>query len=341
MKEKVQPLYKLEKQDKIIFLLFFLVFSFLLVITTDISGDTWIEDIYTCIVFVGNPIVLVYFIVFRWLKPISQIKHYFFLFLNSTVLAFILLGLQSLFFYTLIEVSPDEEFINWEDIVGSLLILFLLSSVLLGIIMLKKGSETQIKMLENENLYQSNELKILKNQIDPHFLFNNLNSLDALIDTNVEKAKPYIQRLAQLYQYILATQDEDTVNLKSELNFAEDYIYLIKERFGNNYQFEIIDERKKQQEKLVPPGAIQTVFENIVKHNNASRNNPILAEVIIQDDQLVISNNLRSKKEPITSFGIGLNNLHARYQILCHRTIEIKTDDRFTITLPLIQKLNG
>ena len=337
------PLYKLEKGDKIIFVLFFLIFSALLLLTEDEPEEPFVEDLYLVAILTGNAVVLVYFTVFKWLKQFDENRYYFFIVVKIILLALFLLGLQNAFFYSFIgsEMNPQED-VTWLDIVGVLIVMLLLSGVLLGVIMLKKGVGTQIQILKTENLHKSYELKALKSQIDPHFLFNNLNTLDALIDTDVKKAKPYIQRLAKLYQYLLATQEEDTVNLKEEMNFAEDYIYLIKERFGDNYQFKIIDERKnKREEKLIPPGAIQTVFENVVKHNNASKHHPVIAEIIIQDEQLVISNNIRSKKDPIVSFGIGLNNLQSRYQILCNRPLGVQLDKRFTIILPLIQKLNG
>lgn len=332
-------LYKLQKGDKIIFVLFFLISSFLLMLLEKDSKDNWIEILYVIIVFIGNAVILIYSIVFKWLRRFSTGTHYLFLIAKIILLTTFLLIVQGLFYHFFIEVTPDKETATLGEFVTVFITILLLSSVLLGVIMLKKGNETRIQMLQNESLQKSNELRILKSQIDPHFLFNNLNTLDALIDTDIKKAKPYIQRLAKLYQYLIRTQSEDTVNLKEEMNFAKDYIYLIKERFGENYQFEIIDERKKNEEMLIPPCAIQTVFENIVKHNNASRGNPIITKIIVEDELLVISNNIRSKKEPIVSFGIGLSNLQSRYQILCNRPLKVEVNERYTIKLPLIQKL--
>ncbi|WMX13116.1 histidine kinase [Aureispira sp. CCB-E] len=340
MAEENLRLYKLQKGDKLIFILFFWIFSLLLILSSEDMGEKWIYGLYTVMVFVGNAVLVVYFIVFRWLKQLNTRKHYLLLILKTILFTVFLLAFQGLVYYYFIEVTPDEEGVTLGDFINVSIIILLLSSILLGIIMLKKGVGSQIQMLKIENLQKTYELKNLKKQIDPHFLFNNLNTLDAFIETDVGKAKPYIQRLAKLYQYLIRTQDEDTVNLEEEMNFANDYIYLIKERFGENYQFNIINKRTKKEERLIPPCAIQTVFENIVKHNNASRGKPIITKIIVEDEQMVISNNIRSKEEPVVSFGVGLSNLQSRYQILCNLPLIVEVDENYTITLPLILKIN-
>jgi len=340
MEEKNLRLYKLQKGDKLIFILFFLIFSLLLILSNEDLEENWIDGLYTVIMLVGNAVLIVYFLVFRWLKQFNSRKYYSLLVLKTISFTVFLLALQGVIYYYYIEVTPDEEGVTLWDFINVSIIILLLSSILLGIIMLKKGVGSQVQMLKTENLQKNYELRALKKQIDPHFLFNNLNTLDAFIETDVDKAKPYIQRLAKLYQYLIRTQDEDTVNLKEEMSFAKDYIYLIKERFGENYQFNVINRRTKNEERLIPPCAIQTVFENIVKHNNASRGNPIITKIIVEDDQIIISNNVRSKRESVISFGVGLSNLQSRYQILCNRPLEVEIDEHYTIKLPLILKLN-
>ncbi|MEL6719328.1 MAG: histidine kinase [Bacteroidota bacterium] len=341
MEEKNLPLYKLQQVDKLIFFLFSLFFSLLLILSSNDLEDDWREALYTVIIFVGNAVLLVYFIIFKWLKQFNTRKHYLFIILKTILFTVILLAVQGFIYYRLVEVTPDEEGVDVGDFINVFIIVLLLSSILLGVIMLKKGVESQVQMLRTENLQKTYELIALKKQIDPHFLFNNLNTLDAFIETDVGKAKPYIQKLAKLYQYLIRTQEEDTVSLKEEMNFAKDYIYLIKERFGENYQFNITDKRTKKEERLIPPCAVQTVFENIVKHNNASRGKPIITKIMIEDEQMVISNNIRSKEELVISFGVGLSNLQARYQLLCNRPLTVEVDEDYTITLPLITNLNN
>ncbi|PKV51929.1 histidine kinase [Aquimarina sp. MAR_2010_214] len=338
MKEKKPALYQLKRTDKIIFIIFFIIFSLLPILTDDDRNKE--PEIYPIwIVLSIDAIVLVYLIAFKWLKEFKN-KYYLILLLKIFAITLLLLVPQIFIYNLLFEakliVSQHEFFV---DVLSLLLYILIISSILFGLIMFNKNIEVQIKLLKNESTRKSNELRVLKSQIDPHFLFNNLNTLDALIDTDVKKAKPYIERLAKLYQYLLATIDEDTVSLNEEIDFAKDYIYLIKERFGNDYQFQIINQCKKDEDKLIPPCAIQTAFENIIKHNNASKQNPITIKIIIEDEHVAISNNISLKTNPVKSFGIGLNNLQSRYKILCNRTIEVAIDDHYTITLPLIQKL--
>ncbi|HAA22995.1 MAG TPA: hypothetical protein DCR93_31875 [Cytophagales bacterium] len=339
MDEEKSSLYSLHKSDKVIFILFFVFFSILFLLFSDEAEDNWVEGLYTVFILVGNAVALVYFIVFRWLQRLPTRKYYLLLILKILSFTVILLAIQGFIFYQFIEVTPDEAGVTLGDFINVMFIVLLLGSVLMGVVMFKKGNESQFQMLKAENLQKTYELRLLKSQIDPHFLFNNLNTLDALIDTEVKSAKLYIQRLAKLYHYLVRTQDEDTVNLEEEMNFAKDYIYLIQERFGDNYQFSIVNNRKTNEERLIPPCAAQTVFENIVKHNNASRGNPIITKIVVEDEQIVISNNIRSKKEPVLSFGVGLSNLQSRYQILCNRPLTVKVDSSYTITLPLILKL--
>lgn len=340
MKEASSPLYKLQKGDKLIFALYFIVVSTLLLITDEDPKENWIEDLFMVLLLVGNSIVIVYFSIFRWLKRDNKRSQYLSLALKVLLLVLLLIGIEWVFFDHFIE-GVTETSTSWMDLVGVLFVILLLSGVLLGIIMVKKGVDAQIQVLKTENLRKSSELKALKNQLDPHFLFNNFNTLDALIDTDTKKAKIYIQRFAKLYQYLLSVQEEDTVSLEEEMSFANDYMYMIKERFGDNYQFKVIDERKTQETKLIPPAAVQTVLENIVKHNTATKACPIIAELVLQDEQLVITNTIRSKETPATSFGIGLSNLQSRYELLSNRQLEVEISDVYLIRLPLIRELNN
>lgn len=338
MEKKNSTFYQLNRTDKIIFASFFLIFPALTLLDSNDEGEDALSEYLLWVVLTADAIVIIYFSVFKWLKKFKGKGHYLILFLKATILSSLLIFTELMIhlFIFGVDQSQDEDS-GLSVFITMLFILLILSTILLGIIMLKKGVDAQVQVFKFENLQKSNELQLLKSQIDPHFLFNNLNTLDALVDTDMEKVKPFIQRLAKLYHYLLATMDEDTICLEREMNFANDYIYLIQERFSDNYQFKIINNRKDKVAKFIPPGAIQTVFENIIKHNNASKQHPIKTEIIINDHQIVISNNIRSKEEPIESFGIGLSNLQSRYEILSNLRISIQIDDFYTITLPLIQ----
>ncbi len=205
-----------------------------------------------------------------------------------------------------------------------------------AILLTKKFYEGKTEMLELEKQQKESELKILRSQIDPHFLFNNLNTLDSLIDSDSEKAKEYINRLSLIYRYLIQTKDSEVMELSEEIQLAENYIFLIQTRFGNDYEFNI--ERETEiVDKFIPTGAIQTLLENVVKHNKP-KETPIKTTILIEDDWLKVENsksNLKVKKE---SFGTGLANLKTRYKLLSDKEISvINTDTEFKVVIPIIK----
>lgn len=205
-----------------------------------------------------------------------------------------------------------------------------------GLLLTKKFYESQIQLITTEKQRQENELKLLRSQIDPHFLFNNLNTLDSLIDSNTEKAKEYINRLSLIYRYLIKTKDAEVMELSEEIQLAENYMFLIKTRFGNDYDFNI-EIRTKIEDKFIPTGALQTLIENVVKHNKAQNKKAIKATILIEENTLKLINtksNIQSKNE---SFGTGLSNLKARYELLSDKEIVIiNTDKSFNISIPII-----
>ncbi len=201
----------------------------------------------------------------------------------------------------------------------------------------KKFYEGQNQYLKIEKQQKENELKLLRSQIDPHFLFNNLNTLDSLIDSNTEKAKEYINRLSLIYRYLIQTKDAEVMELSKEIELAENYMFLIKTRFENDYDFQI-DIKTNIEDKFVPTGAIQTLLENVVKHNKPQNGNAIKTDIIVEDNVLKVINtksNINPKNE---SFGTGLDNLKTRYQLLSDKeVIIINTDKEYNISIPIIK----
>ena len=205
----------------------------------------------------------------------------------------------------------------------------------LGILLMKKFYEGQTLLMKSEKQQKENELKLLRSQIDPHFLFNNLNTLDSLIDSDAEKAKEYINRLSLIYRYLIQTKDAEVMELSKEIQFAENYIFLIETRFGNDYKFNI----KKEAEitdKFIPTGALQALLENVVKHNKANEK-PVQTTITIKDDWLTVSNT-KSTNTKNESLGTGLQNLRSRYELLSDKKVDIKnTNNNFDVTIPIIK----
>lgn len=206
----------------------------------------------------------------------------------------------------------------------------------LGLLMGKKYYENFIKVNQIEKEQRETELKLLRSQFDPHFLFNSLNTTDALIDTSPQKAKAYIARLAALYRHLIQTKDQEVVSLKEEIKLAENYFFLIKTRFGHSYEFKI-PETNLPKDKYLPTGALQTVIENVVKHNKPTNDQIITTQIMITQDNILVKNNISNTIETNHSSGSGLQNIKKRYLLLSDREITIEEDTMyFTVSLPLL-----
>jgi len=195
----------------------------------------------------------------------------------------------------------------------------------------------RVSDIENEHLKHQNlqkELTALKNQIDPHFLFNSLNSLTSLIRDN-EAATQFVKKLSYMYRYILQSGDNDLVSIREELKFLESYTYLMKTRYRDRFTIEVnIDESLKG--KKIPPLALQLLVENAVKHNEISESNPLMVRVYSKDNSIFIENPLRPRTTMAVGTGTGLLNLRKRYLLLQQQDVLVRTEnDIFQVELPL------
>jgi sensor histidine kinase YesM len=192
--------------------------------------------------------------------------------------------------------------------------------------------------LRNENL--QSQFNALKSQVNPHFLFNNLNTLSGLITENPAAATEFVQKLAHVYRYVLQSMDKRIVELETELNFLDAYIYILKMRFqeGLLVEMTIPDEAVHY---AIAPLTLQILLENAVKHNIVSAEHPLRVTIsYTTGPSLVITNNIQKKLvQESTSTHIGLQNIYRRYRFLEHRQVSIEeTTERFTVRIPLIGK---
>ena len=178
----------------------------------------------------------------------------------------------------------------------------------------------------------------LKNQVDPHFLFNNFNTLSSLIDIDVEAAKKFLDEFSEVYRYVLNSHEKEFVSLKTELEFVRAYLFLMEKRHGDALRVNI-DVSDNDCEKVLPPMALQMLLENAIKHNVVSKSQPLVVEIFIENENLLVKNNLQRKKQVYHSTGIGLKNINSRYNYYSSREIEVReTLDSFIITLPLLDQ---
>ena len=164
--------------------------------------------------------------------------------------------------------------------------------------------------IDNERLKTeqvASQYNSLKNQVNPHFLFNTLNVLSTLVYDNQEKAVEFIRKLSQVYRYVLDSKDEEVVPIQEEMEFVKNFAFLQKIRFGENLHVEIGEMKSN---RFVPPLAVQVLVENAIKHNVVSEKHPLTVKVDFEGDLCIVWNNLKEKKVN-DSTGIGLNNLIA------------------------------
>lgn len=194
------------------------------------------------------------------------------------------------------------------------------------------------KYLELENEKAQAELQLLKAQINPHFLFNNLNVLSSLIKKDTDAADEFITRFSKLYRYLLKSKNKDFVSLSEELEFLNDYVFLLKKRFGDAYQIKQNLAVGEELQYSILPASLQGLIENAVKHNEGFHAAPLKIEMNIEGDFLVVKNEIRPKFDPVESIGSGLKNLNLRYQMLTNTSIEIlKENGIFEVKIPLIK----
>jgi len=176
----------------------------------------------------------------------------------------------------------------------------------------------------------------LKSQLDPHFLFNSLNVLTALIEENPTQAERFTTKLSKVYRYVLEQKDKDLILLLEELEFAAIYMELLKMRFEENLEFDLPKEFSNPEFKIVPL-SLQLLLENAVKHNATSTENPLKITITIQNGELVIANNVHEKKSVTKGAGVGLQNIIERYALLTEKQVKINQSiNRFEVILPLL-----
>lgn len=196
-------------------------------------------------------------------------------------------------------------------------------------------ANTQLLKLQKENL--QSQFDVLKQQVNPHFLFNSLNVLTSLIRLEPELAEKFTEHLAKVYRYVLENKDNELVNLSTEISFLDAYIFLIKIRFMDKVVVNIRIPDDKKNFRIIPL-AMQLLIENAIKHNSMSKKSPLVIDIFIDDNnQLNVVNNLQEREAHMTSTGVGLKNIQNRY-LLLNNTIPVfeKSETHFTARIPLV-----
>lgn len=199
----------------------------------------------------------------------------------------------------------------------------------------KKGQEDKEKLDKLEKIQMESQLVQLKAQLDPHFLFNNLNVLDQLIEEDGRLASEFLHDFSEIYRYVLQSADKKLVRLTEELDFAQGYFRLMQQKYGAAYSLKISGNCNES--AYLPPLSLQLLIENVLEHNLGTLSEPVAIELILADKSLIMKNNLKPKKSPKTDGGRALKNLKAQFQLFGSDEPRIEANrEKFEIQLPLI-----
>ena len=180
------------------------------------------------------------------------------------------------------------------------------------------------------------ELAGLRNQVNPHFLFNSMNTLMNIVVEDQQLAVNFLKKLSKVYRYVLENREAQTIPLSQELDFIHSYVFLQKERFKGSLEVDI-DIGDNYLEQHIIPLSLQILFENAIKHNIISRKKPLLIEVVVNNGKLMIRNNLQQKEQVMDSTKVGLENIRTRYRFFTEETVDVKEDNEyFAVAIPLL-----
>ncbi len=255
-------------------------------------------------------------------------------------------GLASISFSLLVIAVPAiliPETFGGSDFLGKSILLGLMISICVNAIYIGwhfleewKLSLTLAEQLKRQNI--ESRFEMLKNQVNPHFLFNSLNTLVTLIEEDRDTAICFTEQLARIYRYVLQNKDKELVPLATELNCVQAYLYLLQTRFGDNLRVSV-DVSELLREASVAPLALQMLIENAVKHNVVSRDAPLTIEVFVDGDRhIVVRNTVNKKKVTEDSTRVGLQNIRDRYSFLSSSQVVVENDTKsFAVKLPLLE----
>ncbi len=242
------------------------------------------------------------------------------------------------FFDTYVCRIPDDK--REGLMVGCLLIGLLVTVIILSIEISTqffrqwKQSLVDVEKYKTESVQA--QLQNLKNQVNPHFLFNNLSVLSSLVYTDPDKSVDFINQLSKVYRYLLDNKSSELVTLATELEFIKSYTYLLQIRFDKNIQFDFTIEDDCLR-LLIPPMSLQMLIENTIKHNEVSSELPLAVSIVAKNNELIVANNIQLRTNPEPGSKTGLQNIKDRYKFYSEKEVEIIMDkENFIVKLPLL-----
>jgi hypothetical protein len=298
------------------------------------------NQLYSVVLYMANAMFIIYLLK-RYKGELFKTHN-----LSKGILGGIAITVASLFFLRfftemIIEGESLAEFIAGESVQYyyiSFIISAVVTSIFYAVHYYRFTQERKVKEQKIIAGTASAKFDALKNQLDPHFLFNSLNVLTSLIEENPEAATKFTTSLSKVYRYVLEQKNKDLVTVAEELKFAELYMSLIKMRFEDSIVFTISDSITNPEAKVVPL-ALQLLLENAVKHNQVTPSKKLHISIYEENGNLVIKNNVQPKQVVKESSGVGLRNIRQRYYLLTNRPVSIQQNDKeFSIAIPMLTK---
>ncbi len=297
----------------------------------------WINFIYSAVFAAANFLYFIY--INKWIGWKRNPKKTLFISLAGVAplnfLVFYCLNFLFSFFLFDQKLEDSLQITNYYTYVFVVMFSLAISLFILMLVFFKMISDEKLKNQKLKTETEKSRFNSLKSQLNPHFLFNNLNVLSALIHENPDKAEKFTLQLADIYRYLLQTEKQDLVPLEQEMDFAKKYLNLLKLRFENQVHYSLPEEYPLN--KKIPPLSLQLLLENIIKHNRFSEKFPLTFELEITEDYLNVKNLLRKRKATASSTQKGLHNLIKRYELLTKRRLIIQEDaETFSVKIPLL-----
>lgn len=327
------------------FLLFILLFAYGQSIYSRILVRQYI-NIYTFtpeaavaqLISAGFLFLIILYLIRKWQKPqVIDVKTL----LKVFVVSLLIFVVSTQLFGLLTALAFDKMEQNFNQHTWTMsLISVLLNGIIYGGFFLAyyyyhSNRKHQLKLASYHEAWAESRISQLKSQLNPHFLFNNLNVLDQLIEEDKQKASDFLNEFAEIYRYVLNSTEKGLVTISEEIDFAQQYFKLIRFKYGNAYQLNI---QQIPSEGFIAPLTLQLLIENAVQHNLGTVENPVCIEVDINEN-LMITNNIILKRNNKSTSGRALNNLSEQYRLLSEKPVEIcENDHLFKVTIPLIYK---
>ena len=266
--------------------------------------------------------------------PLRRLLMQTFLYWLISVLVYNGLRIALVYFF-----SSKQFILLTDEITITLFFLFLiivLNAVDFGIVLLREWRDSLAQAEKYKKESAEFEFEMLQAQINPHFLFNSLNTLSSLVYEDADRSAEFIRKLSDVYRHVLESRQKDVIRIDEELAFIRSFVFLLEIRFDKKLQVDL-DIDSKLLGKKIAPLSLQLLIENAVKHNIVSDKRPLRIRIYNDTDYLVVENPLQLKAVKEKSNGMGLKNISSRYQALCGKEVIISTDnDKFTVKLPII-----